>query len=118
MSRRFGSGSLGQTLGDDSNSRQKFQSSISKTFGWTLKFVKSKFFEKLEKNYKILQKIEMLASGPLAYQTFTPGPWRKAQIEGHFSCIYFKCLKKSANTKKNCHLSNTFWLYQHSMRNE
>ena len=37
MSRRFGSGSLGQTLGDDSNSRQKFQSSISKTFGWTLK---------------------------------------------------------------------------------
>ena len=35
---QFGSGSEIQTLGDDSNSRQKFQSPISKTFAWTLKF--------------------------------------------------------------------------------
>ena len=38
MRLRFGSGSEVQTLGDDSNSRQKFQSPISKTFAWTLKF--------------------------------------------------------------------------------
>ena len=40
MSLWFGSGSEVQTLGDDSNSRQKFQSPLSKTFAWTLKFDK------------------------------------------------------------------------------
>ena len=38
MSLWFGSGSEVQTLRDDSNSREKFQSPISKTFAWTLKF--------------------------------------------------------------------------------
>ena len=56
MSWRFGSGSLGQTFGDDSNSRQKFQSPISKTFEWTLKFfelqkesLKLEFFDQITK---------------------------------------------------------------------
>ena len=40
----FGSGSEVQTLGDDSNSRQKFQSPISKTFEWTLKFFRQSKF--------------------------------------------------------------------------
>ena len=37
MSLRFGSGSLVQTLGDDSNSKPKFQSPIYKTFAWTFR---------------------------------------------------------------------------------
>ena len=39
MSLWFGSGSLVQTLGDDSNSKPKFQSPIYKTFAWTLKLL-------------------------------------------------------------------------------
>ena len=68
--------------------------------------VKIKFFEKFKNNYKFHQNIEMLAPGfvpgtsCMSDQTFTPRPWRKAQNECHFSCIYFKWLKKSVDTKK------------------
>ena len=63
MSRRFGSGSLGQTLGNDSNSSQKFQSSISKTFGWTLKFRIQILFSNLIPNRRRFNSVKIVLGG-------------------------------------------------------
>ena len=69
--------------------------------------VKSKFFEKFQKitSFSKIKKCYIAlefepGTSSILDQSSTSRPQRKLRIDCHFSCIYFKCLKKSADTKK------------------
>ena len=87
--------------------------------------VKNKFFKKFQKNYKFLQKYIFFVLRGIRTQDLQHGnpelSLKTMKVDEelrHFPCLYFKCLKKSAAPEKNCHLSNTFWLYQYGVKYE